>query len=68
MDIFSIIVIMGLICVIGFLYNINKNTEKIREMVEMSEQQRHEYNLSIDDPELHDDIQIAKEVEKLRKK
>jgi len=46
-----IVIVLVLIGINNKLSDINKDTDKIRDMAEMSDQQRYEYSLKIDDRE-----------------
>ena len=62
-----ILTIIGIIIII-LLMHIMGDLIAIRKIVTMSDQERHEYNLSIDEPDLYDDILISKESEKINNK
>lgn len=61
MGIIAIITIVGFVIAIIYLRAIKTELEAIRRMAEMSEQERTDYNMSVDEPELYDDILIARD-------
>lgn len=69
------IVIIALVVIVLELFNIDKhlrniqdNTYDIKEMAEMSDKQKQDYNLQVDEPEIWNDLQIDRFATETKKK